>query len=134
MEPGDTSEIYETALTRCWWGDDGILYSVSKPAERNIENYQELFVLYAKLSDNGNRKFSVLGDVTKTRPLSRKVREFVAQESAKYIKAMALVSDSTIGTATSNLYQILSRTPYQIGTFRNHEDAIKWLRENDKLG
>lgn len=128
MIPAENTEIFECTLTSCWWGMDGILYSVSKPAERTIENYKELLHLYARLSDDGNKRFCVLGDITETTPLAKDVRDFVAEETGKYVKAMALVSSSAMGTATGSIYEMLSKTPYVVGTFVNRDDAVRWLK------
>lgn len=134
MSAPDSTEVYKTTLTDCWWGSDGILYSVSKKAERNIENYAELMELYARLSGNGKKRFCVLGDITETTPLSKEVREFVAYETGKYVKAMALVSSSVIGTAAGSIFEMLSQTPYLVGTFVNRDDAIRWLKAQMSMG
>lgn len=129
MQPPEHIEIYDTPLMRCWWGRDGILYSISKPGPRTIEKYAQVMELYAKLSDNGKKKFCVLGDITETRPLSKAVRDYVAAETGKYVKAMALVSASATGTATGSIYEMLSRTPYLVATFEDRDEAIRWLQQ-----
>ncbi len=128
-EPSD-SDVYETPLLSCWFGEDGILYSRSISAERTIENYRVVFELYRKLSENGTKKFCTLGNITNTRPLDKEVRDFVSKETAKYIKAMALVSASPLGTVVGGLFKTLSGEPYPIAIFDRTEDAVKWLKES----
>lgn len=134
MRPSYNVKVYDTPLTRCWFGADGILYSISKPGERTIENYAKLFELYAELSEHGKKKFCLLADITETRPLSKEVREFVATETAKYVKAMALISSSATGTATGSIFEMLSRTPYLVATFEVREEAVQWLLQQVAYG
>lgn len=79
MKPPDNTEVFETDLLTCWFGEDGILYSVSKKAERTIEAYDLLFDLYHKLTDNGAKKICTLGNITEAEPLSREVRVYVSE-------------------------------------------------------
>ena len=121
-------EIFETPLLSCWFGDDGILYSESKVAERSMENYQLLFELYKTLSNNGNKKLRTLGNITKTQHSKKEVREYIAKELPKYIKAMALISDSSMGKMIGNVFIKLNPPPYPIRFFNNSESAVKWLK------
>jgi hypothetical protein len=121
------AKIYDTPLTTCWMGDDGIVYSVSKPNERTIANYEILFDVYAELSENGKKKFCIIGDITDAKPLEPEVRKFVEVETAKYIRAMALVSKSTLGEAIGSVFKLLSSNPYPIATFDNYAEALRWL-------
>lgn len=129
IESTEKVDVYHTPLLNCWFGDDGILYSESKVAERSMENYQLLFELYKKLSDNGNKKIRTLGNITKTQPSKKEVRDYIANELPKYIKAMALVSDSSMGKMIGNVFIKLNPAPYPIQIFSNVESAIKWLNK-----
>ncbi len=122
-------KVYDTPLLSCWFGEDGILYSESKVAERTKENYQILFELYKKLSDNGNKKICTLGNITKTQHSKKEVREYIAQELPKYIKAMALISDSSMGKMIGNVFIKLNPPPYPTQIFSNVESAVKWLKK-----
>ncbi len=129
MTPPNDATIYQTPILDCWMGNDGILYSKSKNVERNRENYDKLFEIYSLLSDGGNNKLCTLGDITDTRPLERDVREYVAKETSKYIKAMALVSRSMLGKTVGSQFEVLSTTPYPIAVFGEEQEAIRWIRE-----
>lgn len=121
--------VHKTTLVDCWFGDDGILYTVSKPGERSKENYLELFRLYAQLSDNGQKKFCQLADITETHPTSKEVRDLIATETGKYVRALALISSSSVGTATASIFEMLGQTPYMVATFQSREVAIRWLQQ-----
>jgi hypothetical protein len=129
MIPSNNIPIYETPLLNCWMGEDKILYSKSKSAERSIENYNILFEVYKQISKNGTEKIYTLGDITNTRPMSKEVREYISAELPKYIKAMALISNSPMGKEIGNIFKILQDSPYPIRTFENPEDAKTWLKE-----
>ncbi len=129
MTPPENTQVFETPLLRCWFGEDGILFSISKPGERTIENYKGVFELYQKLSENGRKKIYTLGNITDTQPLSREVREYVSIETSKYLNAMALVADSALGKAIGTSFEVLSPISYPVFLFNKVEDAISWLRQ-----
>jgi hypothetical protein len=128
MQAPPNAEVYETPLLNCWFGEDGILYSVSKVAERTIENYDILFELYKKLSKDGTKKICTLGNITSTQPMSKEVREYIALQFPKYIKAMALISYSPMGATIGKLFKDLQLSPYPIRMFEDEASAITWLR------
>lgn len=129
MKPPDNAEVFETDLLTCWFEENGILFSVSKKAERTVEAYDLLFDLYHKLTNNGTKKICTLGNITETEPLPKEVRVYVSEQTTKYIKAMALISDSTMGKAAGNIFEVLSQTPYPVAMFDNKDDAVKWLKK-----
>lgn len=129
MKAPDNVEVFDTTLTTCWFGTDGIVYSSSKVAERTIENYKHLFEIYKKLSDNGNNKFCIVGDITKTQPLRKEVRAYIDAELPKYVKAMALISDSPLGDTIGKLFIVLSTSPYPSRMFDDLDAAVNWLRK-----
>jgi hypothetical protein len=119
--------VHETTLLRCWFDENGILISESKVAERSKENYDKLFVLYKELSNDGQNKLCTLGNVTKTQQMPREVRAYISEELPKYIKGMALVSDSAMGKAIANFFILLTRQKYPLRFFSDREKALKWL-------
>jgi hypothetical protein len=129
LKPPAHAKVHETALLSCWFGEDRILFSVSRPAERTIENYDALFALYKKLSNNGSEKLRTLGDITKTEHLSAEVREYITQELPKYIQAMALVSATQLGTAIGNFFFKVHPQAYPTRIFNNPQDAVRWLKQ-----
>jgi hypothetical protein len=127
LKPPAHAKVFETTLLSCWFGGNGILYSVSKPADRTIGNYNALFELYGKLSKNGSEKLRTLGDVTKTEHLSSEVREYITIELPKYIKAMALISATQLGSAIGNFFIKVNPQAYPTQFFNNPQDAEEWL-------
>jgi hypothetical protein len=107
----------------------GSYTSVSKSRERSVKNYDTSFELYKKLSNNGEDKFCTLGDITKTEPLSKEVREYISKELPKYIKAMALVSDTPLGNTIGNIFTKVNLQSYPTNLFDNIEEAENWLKK-----
>ena len=129
VKPSEKADVYDTPLLSCWFGDDGILYSESKVAERTIENYRLLFELYKTLSENGNKKLCTLANITKTQYFKREVREYISMELPKYIKAMALVSYSSMGKMIGNIFIKLNPPLYPAQIFNDIQSAVKWLKQ-----
>lgn len=129
MEIPTGAEVHETSLAKCWIGADGIFYSVSKSGDRSLENFREYFTVLERVSDNGRNKFCVMSDITETQLLSKEVRQFVAAEAEKYVKAMALVSRSPIGTTAGNVFEMMSSPSYPVANFQDYGEAMKWLRQ-----
>jgi hypothetical protein len=126
-------KIYETALLDCWIGDDGIMYSISKVAERTISNYDEVFAVYNQLSNGGKKKLRIIGDISKTQPSDKSVRDYISAELPKYVGAMALVSATPMGKEIGNLFKILSSSPYPVRVYDSFDHALNWLKDEFKL-
>lgn len=125
----DNKIIYETPLLSCWMGDDGILYSISNPGERTIENYRILFDLYEELSHDGTRKICTVGDISKAPPLSHKVRDYISKELPKYVKAMALVSETPVGKTVGTIFNKVNEQSYPREVFDDLQEAVNWLKK-----
>jgi hypothetical protein len=123
-------KVYETPLLNCWFDSDGILYSVSKVADRNIENYRLLFEVYRELSEDGRKKICTIGNISKTQPMPKGVREYIAAELPKYIRSMALISDTIMGKAIGNIFITLSPSAYPVRIFSNMEEAVVWSKKH----
>lgn len=123
-------EVHETPVLSCWKAADGIVYVRSKSAERTIDNYRKVFEVYAKLSSNGAEKFCLLGDISETQPPPKEVRDYIAQEMAKHVKALAMVSVSAMGTATGSVFEMLAKNPFPMAMFADHGEALIWLRRH----
>jgi hypothetical protein len=109
--------------------NDGILYSVSKKAEKTIENYSILFELYKKLSGNGTKKICTLGDISDTLAMRKEVYDYMSLEISKYVKAMALVSRTPTGKTVGRAFQLLNISDCAVAIFDNRKDALDWLRQ-----
>lgn len=133
MIPPSNVRIYETPLNIYWIGDDGIYYSISKPVERSVEDSRKLLEVYMDLAKKENRKLYILSDISDVKPIPKEVREFVTAEMSKFVAAMALISSSSVGIGTGNIFEMLSKTPYPVATFGTKEEAVIWLQQQKRL-
>jgi hypothetical protein len=129
MQAPAKTKIYETELLNCWFDEHGILVSDSKSVEKSIHHYDQLFELYDQLSEKGTKKLCTLGNISKSQQLTKPVRDYINGQLPKYIKAMALVSESSVGKTVGNFFILLSSPKYPTRIFSNKEDAISWLKQ-----
>jgi hypothetical protein len=128
MKPGDNVELFETSMATYWFDEDGILCGLSKKGERRIENYREIMELYKKLAKDGN-KLCVLADSTYTMPITPEVVEYIKTESPKYLKAMAILSTSPLGSTQVNAFLKLAFSNFPVMKFSSENEARNWLKE-----
>ena len=129
MQPPPDVEIHDH-LTSIWWIEpDGILCSVSKKNAPDLSRQQSLDKLADLRKYTGGKKMCMLLEITYGRPSKREDREFLAEELAKVMKALALVSNSALGKMVANLFFNLKPPPYPTKMFTNEHEAREWLRQ-----
>jgi hypothetical protein len=116
---------WPTSVT--WFDDQGILYCVyKKGVERSMTETRETIEEFKKQL-NGE-KVCMLADVTNSGQSSKEIREYVARELPKFIKAIAMISDSPLGKMLANLFLTLKNQPYPTKVFNNESEAREWLK------
>lgn len=127
LEQPDDKEVTEWPASITWF-DDGIFYSIyKKGAVRTIDETRKTIEGFKKII--GDKKVCMLVDVTHSSESSRAIREYAAQELPKFIKAIAMVSDSALGRMLANLFLTLKSQPYPTKMFNNENDAREWLKK-----
>lgn len=121
-------KIYKTSLVHCAFGDDGILYSYSIAGERSKENYDKVFEVYKELSNNGANKLCILADISKTQPFNKEVRDYIVVHLARYVKAIALISETPVGNMIGQIFTAVSQAPFPTAIFGSQEEAVEWLK------
>lgn len=117
-------------LTSVWWiEENGILCSISKKDAPDISREQSLEQLADLNRITGGKKMCMLLEITYGRPSKREDREFLSQELAKVIKALALISQSALGKMVANLFFNLKPPPYPTKMFNNEVEAREWLSQ-----
>ncbi len=120
--------IYKTPLLHCAFGDEGILYSYSISGERSRENYDTVFDLYKELSNNGENKLCILADISKTQQSNKEVLDYIVVQLTRYVKAMALISETPAGNMIGQIFTVVSQAPFPTAIFGTQEEAVKWLK------
>jgi hypothetical protein len=127
MKPPADKQLYETEISTYWMGDDGILYSTSKPPTRTIENCTENFATVKRIT--GNKKVPLLTYLGMSAKPSKETREFVARELPNVYTAMAIVSASALGKIVMNIIFSMNAPTIPMKTFSNDKDAREWLKQ-----
>ena len=92
-----------------------------------MEQTRETFDAFKKII--GRRKVCILIDVTNSSGTTREARNYAADEFPKFVKAIALVSDSALGKMFANIFFTLKKQPYPTKMFTNEQEAREWLRQ-----
>lgn len=123
----DNVEIHDFPTTKIW-KKDGIVYAVSNG--RGTSSVEEAKKLIADFRDLfGDEKICLLIDVSNTTNTPREVRDYVAEEFPKLLKAIAMLSDSALGKMLANLFFTVKSQPYPSKFFNDEEAARKWLSQ-----
>lgn len=128
MKIPEDKELIEWNSSTSWFDEFGIYCSVSKKAPpQSLEEAKKVWEEFTKIV-NG-RKVCMLIDVTNTSESTRETREFAALEFPKYIKAIAMISSSSLGKMLANLFFNLKTQPYPTKMFSDEESAREWLKQ-----
>jgi stage II sporulation SpoAA-like protein len=129
MQPPPNVELHEHVTSTWWIEASGLLCSVSKKNSPDITREQSIAQLEDLRRVTGNKKMCMLLDITYARPTKKEDREFGAEELAKIVKALALVSNSPLGKMVANLFFNLKPPPYPTKMFTNEDEARAWLNQ-----
>ena len=100
----ENKEILETAKSRLWLGEDGIVSIVWIPgAEVTLEDAQETMAAYLKLNKGKRRPLFV--DTKTMKSIARGARQYYASEdAAKVASAVALIVGTPVSRVLGNFY------------------------------
>ncbi len=128
MKPPSNTKLYYTSTSTFWFDKDGILYSVSKKAPpQSLEEVKKSLADLKKVIKQ--EKVCMLIDVTYSTVTTREVREYAAVEFPKFVKAIAMISDSSLGRMLANLFFAMKPQPYPTKMFNDEKEAKEWLRQ-----
>jgi hypothetical protein len=118
---------YETSLSTMWFDNEGIFYSVTKKnAALNKKNLQETFdYIHSKA---GDKKVCWIGDVTDTPPPEKEARDYAAEITPKMIKALALLTNSSLSKMIAEIFMLVKKPPYPTRMFTSEAEALIWIR------
>lgn len=127
MKPLEKVKTFETPLGTSWFDEDGILHSNLKSIPLTLENMKYSFDVLRQITNN--KKVCILADATYARPIEKKVREFASEEISKFLKAIAIISSSPVGTMIANIFLTLKGQPVPTKIFTDEKDAREWLKQ-----
>jgi hypoxanthine-guanine phosphoribosyltransferase len=128
MVPPKDANIIDWPTSISWFDENGIFCSVSKkvPAQTLEETKKLMNDLYRILD---GKKICMLIDVTNSGESTRETREFAAQEFPKFIKAIAMISNSQLGKMMANMFFNMKKQPYPTRMFTDEIEAKAWLKQ-----
>ncbi|MES2763073.1 MAG: STAS/SEC14 domain-containing protein [Bacteroidota bacterium] len=122
------AKITEWPTSVTWYDENGILYCVYKKGVKRSLNETRETIKEFKRQLNG-QKVCMLADVTNSDDSSKEIREYAATELPKFIKAIAMISDSPLGKMLANLFLTLKTQPYPTKVFNTEAEAKEWLKQ-----
>ncbi|MFI5172188.1 MAG: hypothetical protein ACHQFW_07335 [Chitinophagales bacterium] len=128
MQPTDTSRAYDTPLSTMWFGDDGIFYSITK--KDVVITKEGLIDSFRFIQErSGGKMICWIGDISQATFPTQEARDYAGEETPKFIKALALVTNSEISKLIANVFIALKKPPYPTKMFTNEKDAETWIRQ-----
>ncbi|CAM3826306.1 STAS/SEC14 domain-containing protein [Aquirufa nivalisilvae] len=110
-----------------YWIEDGILFSLSKPMKRTVENISENVALVKEFTQN--IKMPLLIYLSNS-PVPDKATRVYSKEQLPHIySAMAMVSEPGLAQLIMKMVFQFQRPPIPMKSFNNDQDAIKWLQQ-----
>jgi hypothetical protein len=126
MKLPDNLEIIEGDIAS-YWMEDGILFSLSKPILRTVENITGNIALVQRITEN--KKMPILIFLTNS-PMPDKATRFFSKEQLPEIyKAMALVSKPGLAQFIMKLLFKYQQPPIPMKSFSNDIEAKEWLQQ-----
>lgn len=122
----NTTHVYECKMATLKF-EDGFLYFISKPVERDLQNAEELVSLLDMIL-KGTRAY-VLVDATHSKAMTKEAREYLDKHLPMHYKSVAVTSNSALGTFVANIFVRLKPPSYSIKIFTNEVEARQWLYE-----
>jgi hypothetical protein len=111
-----------------WFDDDGIFHSVTnKDQHLDLNAMKETFDYINK--NKKSERICWIGDVTNASPVDREARAYAAQETPKFIKALAVITNSTMSKMMADLFLLVYKPTFPIKLFTNQEEATRWIKD-----
>ncbi|MBA3970756.1 MAG: STAS/SEC14 domain-containing protein [Bacteroidetes bacterium] len=128
MKAPENTKVYESSTSTHWYDENEILCSISKKTPPlSLEEMKKTIQDF--LSTLRTEKVCMLIDVTHASESSREVRDYAAEELPKFVKAIAILSDSALGKMLANLFFRLTTHPYPTKMFNDEQEAKEWLKQ-----
>lgn len=127
MKPSDNTKIYETEIGTMWFDEDGILCQISKQTPRTMDRMKQHIYLTGQISHN--KKVCVIADATHAAPSDKQVRDYIGIELQKSCKALAILSNSVLGTMIANILILLKGQVVPMKMFTDEKKAKEWLKQ-----
>lgn len=111
-----------------WFDEIGILCSIAKkvPAQ-TVKEAKQTMEEFKKIT--GGKKVCMLSDSTDSAPISKEMRDYVAEVLPDIALAVAIISRSAVGKMVANLFFSIKKQPYPVKMFNDEGEAKEWLKQ-----
>lgn len=110
-----------------YWIEDGILFSMSKPILRTVENIGGNVNLVKQIT-NG-KKMPLLIYLTNSPMPDKATRDFSKKQLPNIYKAMAMVSKPGLAQFIMKILFKFQEPPIPMKSFNSKEEAVAWLQQ-----
>ena len=128
MVPPTNVDVIELYASTIWFDENGILCSVAKKVpQQTLEEAEKSMEEF--LAITGGKKVCLLSDSTNSPPVNKEMRDYAAKVIPEVAKAIAIMSNSSVGKMAANLFFSLKKQPYPVKFFDNEQEAKEWLKQ-----
>ncbi len=116
----------ETDLHSIWFEND-IVHSIAKAdVDVTVQRLEQTFDL---IKDKfPGKRVCWISDMTSITAPGREARDYAAAEGVKFIKALALITNSVLSRTVAEIFLLVKKPSYPVRLFTNVEDAKSWLK------
>jgi hypothetical protein len=129
MQPQKDTAVFEIDIFTYWVENDILMVCTAKQVERTMENAAEFIAVLERLNEKAGRKICILCDLTNTRSLTKEMREYYDRLMPRYVTAVALFSESTLGSAVAFIYATMHGHSFAIKIGDNEQECREWLKD-----
>lgn len=105
----------------------GVLIAIYHNIKIDLDIAKE--VVQLRLDYQGNITLPCITEITGISFITRDAREYFAKEGSKNISCMGLISNSTLGKLTGNIYLHFNKPLIPTKFFTQKKETIDWLKE-----
>lgn len=110
------------------WKEDNILYCVFAD-KLNVDLEIAIHCVKERIAFSQGKSYPCLIDMTGVLSMTKEVREYMATEGAKLVKAGALLTRSALSKMLGNLFLSINKPPIPTKLFTDAEAAKDWLQQ-----
>lgn len=110
-----------------YWIEEGILYSLSKPIKRTVENISENVAFVKEITHEN--KMPLLIYLSKSPVPDKATRVFSKEQLPHIYTAMAMVSEPGLSQLIMKMVFQFQKPPIPMKSFSNELDAKIWLQQ-----
>ena len=109
-----------------WFDSQGIFRSVTKKNAALTRDVLKMSFDFIARQAPG-RMICWIGDVTESSSPTKEARDYAAEETPRFVRALALITNSPLSKMIANIFLGLKKPPYPTRVFTNEKDTREWI-------